>query len=168
MASDASDRFFLPLLQAGQAQKEITHNEALTLIDAIMHAQAESAVVSAPPGGAAAGQCWIVASGGSAEWSGHDGELACMTSGGWRFVVPRKGMRVSAADDGQTYVHDGSGWLLDPVRPDGFYIGDVRIVGAREAAIADPAGGSVVDSEARTTLGAILTMLRNHGIIYTV
>lgn len=165
MANDTSDRFGLPLLQTGQAQKELTHNEALVLIDALLHARAESATLTSPPVGAVVGQCWIVASGGAAEWSGHDGELACLTSGGWRFVAPRAGMRVSTAADGQMRVHDGSGWTLDAVRPDGFHVGGVRVVGARAAAIADPSGGSVIDAEARAALGQILTVLRGHGLI---
>jgi hypothetical protein len=50
-----------PLLQAGQAQKELTHNEALALIDMLLHAQVESMTVATPPGGAVVGQCWVVA-----------------------------------------------------------------------------------------------------------
>lgn len=165
MAGETTDRYSLPLLQAGQAQKELTHNEALTLIDAILHAQAESASLSAPPGGAVAGQCWIVATGGSAEWSGHDGELACMTTAGWRFILPRRGMRVAVTDDGYAYIYDGGAWGPEPVRSDGLYIGGTRIVAAQEAAIADPAGGSVIDTEARTALGQILIALRSHGLI---
>jgi len=160
-----SDRFGLPLLQAGQAQKEWTHNEALALIDMLLHPSAESATLTAPPSGAAVGQCWIVAAGATAAWSGHDGELACLTSGGWRFVAPRAGTRVSTAADGLTRVHDGSAWTLDTVRPDGFYVGGVRVVGARAPAIADPVGGSVIDAEARTAVGQILSALRGHGLI---
>lgn len=160
-----SDRFCLPLLQAGQAQKELTHNEALALIDMLLHARAESATLTAPPPGAVVGQCWIVASGGTAEWSAHDGEIACLTTGGWRFAAPRAGTRVSTADDGLTRVHDGSVWTLDAVRPDGFYAGGVRVVGARASAIADPTGGSVIDVEARAVLAQILSVLTGHGLI---
>lgn len=165
MASDISDRFALPLLIAGQAQKEVTHNEALLRVDMLLHAQAESAIISAPPGGATVGQCWIVASGGTAEWLGHDGDLACLTSGGWRFVTPRAGMRVAVADDGETYVHDGAAWGLDRVRSDGLYVAGQRIVGPRAAAIPDPAGGAVIDTEGRSAIGAILAVLRGHGLI---
>lgn len=160
-----SDRFGLPLLQAGQAQKELTHNEALALIDMLLHPRVESAMLTAPPSGAAVGQCWIVASTATAEWSGYDGHLVCLTSGGWRLVAPRAGMRVSTADDGLTRTHDGSAWTLDAVRPDGFYAGGIRVVGARASAIVDPAGGSVVDAEARTVVGQILSAMRGHGLI---
>lgn len=165
MANDTSDRFGLPLLQSGQAQKELTHNEALALIDMLLHPCAQSATLTAPPVGAAIGQCWIVASTATAEWSGHDDEIACLTSGGWRFVAPRAGTRVSTADDGVTRVFDGSAWTLDAVRPDGLYVAGVRVAGARAAAIADPAGGGVVDAEARAAVGLVLSALRGHGLI---
>lgn len=34
---DDTPRWTLPLLAAGQAQKEMTHNEALSLLDLIVH-----------------------------------------------------------------------------------------------------------------------------------
>ncbi len=165
MATDMSDRFALPYLSAGQAQKEVTHNEALAIIDMLLHARAESAALAAPPGVVADGACWIVAAGGSGAWAGHDGDLACRTSGGWRFVAPRAGMRVAVADDGLTLVHDGAGWGVDPVQPDGFHLGGERIIGPRAGAVADPSGGGVIDSEARAALTQLLGILRDHGLI---
>jgi hypothetical protein len=38
-------------------------------------------------------------------------------------------------------------------------------VGPQAAAIASPAGGSIVDVEARAALGALLATLREHGLI---
>ena len=167
MASDTSDRLSLPFLQAGQAQKEITHNEALALIDMLLHPQAESATLTSPPSGAIVGECWIVAAGGTGAWAGHDGEFACLTSGGWRFAAPRAGLRIAVTDDGLTRVHDGSGWTLDPSRPDGFYVAGARVIGSRQAAIASPSGGAVIDVEARNATVQILTILRAHGLIST-
>ena len=46
---DATPRWGLPLLFAGQAQKEIFHNEALMLVDALLHGRVESADLGAPP-----------------------------------------------------------------------------------------------------------------------
>ena len=62
---DATPRWGLPLLFAGQAHKELAHNEALVLIDALLHGRVESAAINAPPKDPAPGQCWIVAAGGS-------------------------------------------------------------------------------------------------------
>ena len=160
-----SDRFALPLLLAGQAQKELTHNEGLALIDMLLHAQVESMVAATPPGGAVVGQCWVVAPAAAGAWAGYDGQLACLTSGGWRFVAPRRGLRVLCAADGQSYTHNGMVWQADAVRPDGVYISGNRVVAAREAAIVDPTGGSVIDTQARAAIGQILATMRVHGLI---
>ncbi len=160
-----SDRFALPLLQAGQAQKELTHNEALALIDMLLYAQVESITLTAPPGGAALAQCWVVAAGATGAWAGHDGQLACLTAGGWRFVMPRAGLSILCAADGCRYTHDGTVWQADPVRPDGLYVGGNRVVAARQGAITDPTGGSVTDTQARAVLGQVLSALRAHGLI---
>ncbi len=165
MTTPNSDRFSLPLLQAGQAQKELTHNEALTLIDMLIHAQVESMTLGSPPSGAAVGQCWVVAPGASGAWAGHDSALAGLTLGGWRFASPRKGVHVLCAADGQGYTHDGTVWQADPLRPDGVYIGGSRVVTSQQSAIADPSGGSVADTQARTAIGQILAALRTHGLI---
>jgi len=167
MADELSDRFALPMLQAAQAQKEVTHNEALALIDMLVHPQAESASLATPPASPQVGQCWIVASGGTDAWSGHDGELVCWTSGGWRFVAPRDGMRVLVADEGHELIHNGSNWNAAAVRADGYYVGGVKVLGSRESAIADPSGGSTVDIQARAVLAQLLAILRSHGLIET-
>lgn len=165
MSTTNSDRFSLPLLQAGQAQKELTHNEALALIDALLHAQVESMTLTTPPGSPIIGQCWVVASGGTGAWAGQDGRLAALTTGGWRFAAPRKGLRALCASDGKNYIHDGASWQPDAVRPDGVYISGNRIITSRQAAIADPTGGSVADTQARTAISLILSTLRSHGLI---
>jgi hypothetical protein len=61
---------------------------------------------------------------------------------------------------------DGS-WELGAVRGSALLIGGEQVVGVRAAAIASPAGGAVVDAEARAALGAILAAMRAHGLIET-
>lgn len=57
------------------------------------------------------------------------------------------------------------GWELGALRGSNVIIGGQQVVGARSAAIAGPTGGSVVDAEARSVVGQILTALRLHGLI---
>lgn len=165
MSEDATPRYGFPYLYAGQAQKEVYHNEALTLVDALVQAQAVSAALATPPSAPEDGACWIVADSPSGAWTGQAGKLACWTGGGWRFVTPKSGIRVWVDDEGLDYFHDGSEWIPGALRPDGLYISEVRVVGDREAAIAAPTGGSTVDGEARTAILAILNALKNHGLI---
>jgi hypothetical protein len=165
MIMDMTPRWALPLLFAGQAQKEVFHNEALTLVDALLHGRAESADVANPPGTPEIGQCWIVAAGASGAWAGQAGAIAVWSEGGWRFVAARAGVAMDVADRGHRLFHDGTDWRDSAVRSDGLYVDDQRVIAARQAAIPAPIGGAVIDVEARTTLATILSALRAHGLI---
>ncbi|WP_313807012.1 DUF2793 domain-containing protein [Sphingobium sp.] len=165
MTMDATMRWVLPQIFAGQAQKELFHNEALTRIDMLLHGAVESADEGTPPVSPAVGECWIVAADASGAWEGQDGGLACWTEGGWRFAAPRAGLVLWVADRGHAMEHDGANWRNSAVREDGFYVGGTRVVGPQAGAIASPAGGTTVDTEARSTLAAILSALRAHGLI---
>ncbi len=48
-----------------------------------------------------------------------------------------------------------------------FKVGGTQVVGSQGAAVADAAGGVVIDLEARAALNALLARLRTHGIIAT-
>lgn len=163
--AEFSTRWTLPLLQAGQAQKEVTHNEALILIDALTHPLVQEAGLATPPVAPLAGQCWIIGSSASGIWSGRDNQLACYTAGGWRYLQPAHGALVWLADQQQPAWFDGAMWQSGPWPSSGLAVGGVQVVGAQQTAIAAPAGGSVVDVEARAGLTQVLTALRNHGLI---
>ena len=166
MADDFTDRLALPLLHAGQAQKEIFHNEALLALDLLVHAQVESATVATPPASPVPGKSWIVpATGATGAWAEHGTTVASWSAGGWRFTVPVTGMEVLVSDEGQKRHWSGTDWTPGAVRSDGYYLGGNRIVGPRQSAIAAPTGGALVDAEARAALGLVLAMLRTHGLI---
>ena len=92
--SETTPRFALPLLQAGQAQKEIDHNEALVLIDGGLHPLVQTAGDDTPPGSPSPGAAWIVGPAPTGGWSGAAHALALWTGGGWRFLPPTLGMTV--------------------------------------------------------------------------
>lgn len=160
-----SDRLALPLLAAGQAQKELTHNEALSRLDMIVQLTVESADLTVPPVTPLNGQCWIVATGGTGAWSGKDGAIVAWTANGWLFATPKAGWRGWVRDRGNNLRFIGSSWIDDPVRADGLYLGGARVLTTRQSAIPTPVGGSVHDDEARTAISAILSALRAHGLI---
>jgi hypothetical protein len=56
-------------------------------------------------------------------------------------------------------------WEFGVVRASSLMIGGQRVVGDQLAAIADPAGGSTIDAEARTAVDLILAAMRQHGLI---
>ena len=165
MAEDISPRHALPLLHAGQAQKEIFHNEALLQLDALVSPVAQSASIGEPPSSPMPGQCWIVATGASGAWTGKDHVLACWSEGGWRFFAPTPHLVVWVVDEAGQRVWDGSAWQEGVVRADGIHFGGARVLATRQAAINAPSGGTTVDAEARATIATILSTLRAHGLI---
>ena len=100
----------LPLIAASQAQKHVTHNEALEIIDAVLQLSVIARSLTAPPGAPANGARYLVAAGGTGGWSGHDGEIAIRLDGVWRFAVPRTGWRLWVEAEDMLVVHDGAGW----------------------------------------------------------
>lgn len=141
--TSASPRFSLPFLFAGQAQKELTVNEAHALADALLHCAIEGESTS-PPATPSDGENWLVGAGASAEWAGQDGSIACRQAGTWLFVTPRDGIRILDRSTGQE-IRYIAGWQT-PSTP------------------AAPAGGATIDAEARTAISALVSALQAAGV----
>lgn len=163
--ADVTDRLALPLLTAGQAQKEVFHNEALALLDLVAGAGVEAVGLNAPPVAPVAGQAWVVGPAPTGDWVAWANALAGWTAGGWRFVTAREGLAVWSAAEGATVRFRGGAWETGALRGHALLIGGQQVVGARATAIANPSGGATVDSEARAAIGAVLGALRAHGLI---
>lgn len=142
----STPRFGLPLLALAQAQKEVTHNEALTLLDALIHAAVEAGPLAAPPVGAVDGQCWIVDAAPTGAWAGQGNAIAIRTSGGWRFAPPREGMRATRLSDGVQLRFAAGAWITP---------------GTIEA----PSGGSTIDAQARSALSTLILHLAAQGLL---
>ncbi len=102
-------RLSLPVIEAAQAQKHVTHNEALVLIDALTQLTVESRSLTAPPGSPAEGACYIPAAGATGGWSGWDGEIA-VNSGGWFVIAPIPGLKAWVRDERATLTYEDGVW----------------------------------------------------------
>lgn len=99
----------LPYLAASQAQKHVTHNEALRLLDGIVQLSVVSRGLSAPPGSPAEGARYIVGAG-SGAWAGWDGSIAMWADGSWFRLLPRVGWIAWSEADSAAYIWGGSAW----------------------------------------------------------
>lgn len=162
--SDATDRFALPFIAPGQAQKEAFHNEALARVDALLQPMVEAVALNDPPSAPTAGQCWVVGAAPTGGWSGKAGSIAAWSVDGWRFVTPLLGSTVWSRADALAARFDGSRWILGEIAAARVMIGGVQVVGSQQSAISAPSGGAVVDVEARAALVAVLAVLKSHGL----
>ncbi|MEH3041204.1 MAG: DUF2793 domain-containing protein [Sphingomonas paucimobilis] len=163
--NELTQRLALPLLHVAQAHKEMAHNEALMLIDLLLHGCVAGVAQDVPPPAPAIGQCWIVGTAPSGDWAGQAGRIAGMTEGGWRFVPPREGMRLWWTGGETTVEFRGGAWVRGEVRARRIVVDGIAVVGAQRPAIANPEGGATRDEEARTAVSAMLAALRTHGLI---
>ena len=128
-----------------QAQKEFLHNEALQALDMLVAPAVEEPALATPPPSPSPGSCYIVAASPTGAWLGKADCLAGFTTGGWRFVEPTDGQTVYVRSTGTRAIYREGAWELTG------------------GLIASPSGGSTVDAEARSAIGQILDVLRQHG-----
>lgn len=136
----------LPLLVAGQAQKEFFVNQALCLLDAL-HQRAVTASQPAPPPTSSAqeGECYRVTAPAAGVWSDHEDEIAILIGGDWHFVAPQEGMQVFDRSGGQLVVYR-SRW-------------------EHAGLPAGPTGGTVIDAEARAVIASLIHALQAIGVL---
>jgi Protein of unknown function (DUF2793) len=162
-----SDRLKLPLLAAAQAQKEVTHNEALALADIAIQAVVQAVAPASVPASPALGQCWIVGNAPTGAWTGQAGRIAGWTSGGWRFLAPFEGMVVWSVADGVAVRREGANWILGVLTASSLKVGNVQVVGAQRPRILAPTGGSTIDTQARAAIATLIAGLEAHGLFST-
>jgi len=100
----------LPLLAAAQAQKHVTHNEALMAADAVIQLHLEALNAASPPAEAEEGARFGLAAVAGGVWSGHGGEIAVRRDGSWVFAKPRRGWLAGVGTAATLHAYDGSTW----------------------------------------------------------
>ena len=116
--ADISPHLLLPFILAAQAQKHVTHNEAIRLLDAIVQLSVLDRDQTAPPVSPIDGDRYIVASGATGFWAGWDLNVATWIDGVWMRLVPRPGWLAWIADETVAAVWTGTIWKLIGVPQD--------------------------------------------------
>lgn len=98
----------LPYIISSQSQKEVTHNDALNMLDVLVQLSVMSATTATPPASPSDGDSYIVPSSPTGAWSGQTGKIAAYYAG-WTFHTPKEGWRAWVRDTDKTLVYNG-GW----------------------------------------------------------
>ena len=102
----------LPLIMPSQAQKHVTHNEAIRALDSLAHLGVVASGAAEPPADAQEGDRFIVGPEPAGDWSAaRADQVAALEDGAWTFYTPRLGWRAFVANSGTTVIHNGTAWV---------------------------------------------------------
>lgn len=146
--SEVSPRLDLPLIQPSQAQKHVTHNEALQVLDGLVQAVLEETGANTPPFEPVTGQLYALGASPAGDWAGQAGRLALRIAGAWLFIAPQEGWRAWDKATARLKVFEAGAWteiVPDLANLDGVGIGTGwdatnRLAVASEASLFSHAG----------------------------
>lgn len=107
---DKTSNLQLPFIAPSQAQKHVTHNDALLALDALIQLSAISQSMTLPPSSLNEGDRFIVGSNGIDEWLGKDNQIAAWQDGSWMFYMPQEGWLCWVEDEDLLLVWNGNDW----------------------------------------------------------
>lgn len=101
----------LPYLMAAQAQKHVTHNEAIRMLDAFVQLSVKDRALAAPPGSPVDGHRYIVAASPTGAWAGQALKIAAWQDGAWEFFTPSEGWLAWIENEDSLFAWDGAAWI---------------------------------------------------------
>ena len=105
-----SPNLTLPYLDAAQAQKHVTHNDALRVLDALVQSSVLSRVLATPPPTPADGDRYIVPAGATGVWVAQAGKIAAYQDGAWAYYAPRTGWVAWVTPESLLLIYSGGAW----------------------------------------------------------
>ncbi|MGF1649863.1 MAG: DUF2793 domain-containing protein [Hyphomicrobiaceae bacterium] len=131
----------LPYIAAAQAQKHVTHNEALRTLDALVQLVVIARGLTAPPATPLEGDRYLIGPGATGSWQGHDGKIAAWQDGAWAMLAPLEGWTAWVVSEGKLVVLSAGVWV------------DVALGGSGPTADFNPVSGGLlgVNATADTT-----------------
>jgi len=103
-------------MYSAQAQKEITYNEALNMLDVLVDPVIQAIGVNKPEEikeEILIGNLYVIGNKSEGDFAEHPNEIAqkiSQASNGWRFLKPNIWMQVTHSKDGSKYCFNGKSW----------------------------------------------------------
>lgn len=146
--SETTPQLGLPCIQPSQAQKHVTHNEALRLLDTLVQMRVASFGATTPPASPAAGDCHALGTGATGAWAGHDDQIATWDGTAWTFLAPLPGWCAWGITEAELRSWSGTAWT--PLAAGGETFSMLGI-------------NATADSTNRLSVSADATLLNNAG-----
>ncbi len=108
--TDQTPILSLPFIMPAQAQKHVTHNEALRILDVAVQLAVINRTRTAPPATPAITDRYIVAGPATGPWAGQEGRIALYTADGWEFVQPKAGWQAHVIAENKIAFFTGTVW----------------------------------------------------------
>jgi hypothetical protein len=125
---DITPNLALPYIMAAQAQKHVTHNEAIRVLDAIVQISVLDRDLDTPPATPAEGDRYIVGTSPTGAWAGEAGHIAAWQDGAWAFYPPQVGWLAWVGDENVLLAYDGAQWMgAAALLPDTLTINDMLL-----------------------------------------
>lgn len=121
----------LPLILPAQAQKHVTHNEALLKLDLIVQLAVINRTLTTAPALPTIGDRHIVANGATGAWAGQSGRIALYTAAGWQFTQPLPGWQAYVMTESQIATFNGLAWIAVSDGP--FTVGQMGVSATPDA-----------------------------------
>lgn len=115
MANDATPLLDLPHILPSQAQKHVTHNEALSGLDAVVQLSVKDRTQTAPPGSPLVeGDRFLIAEPATGGFAGYGNQIAYYAGGAFAFLAPREGWLCWIEAETLLLVFHGGSWQPVP------------------------------------------------------
>lgn len=109
--SETSPNLNLPYLQPSQAQKHVTHNLALQILDALTQLSVEGVDENTPPITVSEGETWATGATPVGLWAGQPDQIAIWTNGSWMFIPIRDGVLAFDKSSNSLLVRVNGAWI---------------------------------------------------------
>ncbi|RTL89151.1 MAG: DUF2793 domain-containing protein [Hyphomicrobiales bacterium] len=101
----------LPLIEPAQAQKHVTHNEAMAMLDASVHLTVNARNVVTPPNAPGEGDRLLIGAESTGAFAGKEKQVAVFLAGDWTFLRPAAGWRLYVAAESLLLLFNGVDWI---------------------------------------------------------
>ena len=108
--SEITHHLSLPYIMPSQAQKHVTHNEALRMLDAVVQLSVLDTGINQAPSAPNEGERYLIGDNPSSPWDGKPNQIAAYIDGAWMYFQPGEGWLTWNQASSELLIFSGGMW----------------------------------------------------------